>query len=184
VKIANEWEYCGHIGRDARFRMLPILGRRAKEESAAMTIRFTILNPANIKLCAAYADFRSRSRTSTLRPHVWDTETVQADLLATIICLIRAKAQFPDLIISLGLSGHFSLWRFDRSDQILIATQEDPQRPAYCYARGSRFYAYHLQECKESWLQSAQFTIPKQAKSELSDLELLNQVRKNPWPSV
>lgn len=122
TKTAQEWEYFGHVGRDARCRVLPVLGARAKAESVTMSIRFIILNPANVSLCKAYADYRSRSRSSTLRPRAWDTETVQADLLATIICLIRAKAEHPQLNILLGLSAHFGLWRFDRSDEVVIVT--------------------------------------------------------------
>lgn len=177
AKTAEEWEYYGHVGRDARCRVLPLLGKRSREEALKVRIRFTIIDPREGDLCGTYADYRSRSRTSTLRPRNWDTETVQSDLLATIICLIRAKAEYPQLEVSLGLSRHFGLWRFDRSNDLVIVTQEEPQQPAYRYIRGSRFFAYHRQECEEAWLQSTQFYITPRVKGVLDDADVEDELR-------
>jgi hypothetical protein len=177
TKTAQEWEYFGHIGRDARYRTLPVLGARSKAESLVISIRFVILDPANVSVCKAYADYRSRSRSSSLRPTHWDLETVQADLLATIICLIRAKARYPNFNVLLGLTPHFGLWRFDRSDEVVIVTQEDPQQPAYRYVRGSRFFAYHRLECDEAWKQSTQLAVTPRASGILSDSEVLDELK-------
>jgi hypothetical protein len=178
AQTAAEWEYFGHIGRDARCRVLPILGKRTKAESIRISIRFIIINPANTNLCKAYADYRTRSRSSTMRPRAWDIPTVQADLLATIVCLIKAKAEHPQLEIRLGLAAHFGLWRFDRSDEVVIVTQEEPQQPAYRYVRGSRFFAYHRQECEEAWLQSIQHNVLPQTQGLLSDADVQDELRR------
>ncbi|MEA3063705.1 MAG: hypothetical protein QOJ27_133 [Sphingomonadales bacterium] len=172
AKIADEWEYCGHTGRYVRARIVPILGASSKARSIDIPIRFIIINPANAALCAAYADYRSRSRSSTIAPRSWDTASVQADLLATIICLLQAKARFPRLKVLLGLAPHFGLWRFDRSNDVVIVTQEDPQQPAYRYTRGSRFFGYHRQECEEGWHQSVQHEILARAGLPLDETEI------------
>jgi hypothetical protein len=172
AKTADEWEYFGHTGRYVRSRILPILGARAKAQSITITVRFIIINPANAALCGAYADYRSRSRSSTITPRSWDTETVQADLIATIVCLLQAKAKYPQLKILLGLSPNFGLWRFDKSNDVVIVTQEDPQQPAYRYVRGSRFFGYHRQECEEGWLQAIQHEISARPGGPLTEEEL------------
>lgn len=157
ARVAREWEYFGHTGKYVRSRILPVIGERSKSQSLAIAVRFIIVDPANIELCEAYADYRSRSRSSTITPRMWDAPTVQADLLATIICLVRYAARFPNLKIQLGLASHFGLWRFDRSDASVIVTQEDPQQPAYRYKNGSRFYFYHHRECLEAWRQAVRY---------------------------
>lgn len=154
--IASQWDYVGHTGRYVRSRILPILGARSRREAKSITIRFVIIDPANVPLCAAYADYRGKSRSSPFSPRSWDAEGIQTELLTTIICLIQAKARFPDLEINLGLATNFGLWRFDRSNHMVVVTQEDPQQPAYRYEverseAETRFFNYHSRECDLAW---------------------------------
>jgi hypothetical protein len=172
ANVADHWEYFGHTGRYVRSRILPILGARSKALSTTITVRFIIINPDNVTLCSAYADYRSRSRSSTITPRSWNVETVQADLIATIICLIQMKAKYPQLDIMLGLYPSFGLWRIDKSNEMAVVTQEDPQQPAYRYVRGSRFFGYCRQECEEAWRQAIQYKIQARPGSPLREDEL------------
>lgn len=170
--VASQWDYVGHTGRYVRSRILPILGDRSKRESMKITIRFVIIDPGNVPLCAAYADYRVNSRSSPFSPRIWDTEGIQTELLTTIICLIQAKARFPSLIINLGLAPTFSLWRFDRSNHMVVVTQEDPQQPAYRYEDESRFFSYHRQECDLAWQLARQIEIKAPKREQLSEPQI------------
>lgn len=158
---SDEWEYVGHTGRFVRAQILPRLEARSQAQGASIKVRFIIINPFNEDVCAAYAEYRTRSRSSSLSPQQWTKASVQEELLATIICLLRAKASHPDLEIWLGLAGQFGLWRFDKSDKEVVVTQEDPQQPAYRYLRGSRFFSYCRLECELAWSQAVQFHLAK-----------------------
>lgn len=149
--VADEWDYVGHTARYVRSRILPILGTRSKRGGRPVKVRFVIIDLLNVALCREYAAYRGKSRSSPFSPRVWDTVGIQTELLTTIVCLIQAKARFPDLEIRLGLAPSFSLWRFDRSNDMVVVTQEDPQQPAYRYEKDSRFFNYHLQECELAW---------------------------------
>lgn len=156
---SDEWEYVGHTGVYVRSKILPILEARSKSQSVAITIRFIIMDPFNRELCERYAEYRTRSRSSTISPRTWTGLSVQSDLIATVIRLIRAKAAYPSLTIHLGLSPSFSVWRYDKSEREVVMTQEDPQQPAYRYLRGSRFFSYCRQEGELAWDQADQHQI-------------------------
>jgi hypothetical protein len=177
--VSDEWEYVGHTGLYVRSKILPILEARSKSQSVPIAIRFIIMNPFNDPLCERYAQYRTRSRSSTISPQTWTGLSVQSDLIATIIRLIQAKATYPSLTIHLGLSPSFSVWRYDKSESEVVMTQEDPQQPAYRYLRGSRFFSYCRQEGELAWDQADQHQISVRGSgAELSDSEVLGVLLK------
>jgi len=169
---ADEWDYVGHTGRYVRSRILPILGTRSKRGAVTVKVRFVIIDPTNAPLCAEYADYRGKSRSSPFSPRVWDTAGIQTELLTTIICLIQAKARFPTLEVKLGLAPSFSLWRFDRSNHMVVVTQEDPQQPAYRYEEESRFFNYHRQECELAWSLARRIEVTAPQAEQLSEAQV------------
>lgn len=176
---ADEWEYVGHTARFVRAAVLPALVQRSKLQGANIKIRAVILDPTCSETCQRYAEYRNRSRSSSIAPSAWTKETVQTELLATIICFLQAKASNPQLYVDIGVTETFSLWRYDRSDKQIIATQEDPQQPAYQYQRGSRFYSYHRQECELTWLQCHQLAInPPVSQSVLDEAEVTQLISR------
>ncbi|WP_298198188.1 hypothetical protein [Novosphingobium sp.] len=165
---ADEWDYVGHTARYVRARILPILGARTSRVGKRIALNLVIIDPTNPKACQEYAAYRNTSRSASIVPDPWTAKRVQTELLATMICLIRAKARFPDLGITLGFAPSFGLWRFDRSNRMVMMTQEDPQQPAYYYEEGTRFFAYHSRECALALQFARTVSITKPPKETLS----------------
>ncbi|MDK2745692.1 MAG: hypothetical protein KYX67_00020 [Brevundimonas sp.] len=158
--LATEtWEYVGHTGRDFRSRIIPLLVRRIPILGHPLPVRVNIIDPAEEAAARAYCTYRRSSRSASLRPNEWTPRHLRVELLATIILILDAAARYPQLSFQLGLAVRISVFRYDRSDNVIVVTQEDPQQPAFLYPRGSRFYDYYRRECDLAWAQARPINI-------------------------
>lgn len=137
----KEWWYNGGSGRYTRDVTLPYLAESCKSENRTINVRIQILDPNNEDLCQIYADYRNN--LSSVHTHITTSE-VRCDLLATIFAACFWKMKQPLLNIEIYLKNHFSLFRTEFSDNMVLVTREDPRDPGIVYQRGTFFYqAYY-----------------------------------------
>ncbi|MEO1252189.1 MAG: hypothetical protein AAFW81_07580 [Pseudomonadota bacterium] len=150
----DEWEYIGHTARYVRTRIIPDLVEHSNRENKPCRIRIVILDPDIATLCEQYANYRNRSRSNELFNSEWTCNKVRAELLASIIRILQSHTANNYVSCEIGLRAFLSQYRTDRTREIALVTQEDPQEPAYKYVRGSRFYEHIKRENELIWEQS------------------------------
>lgn len=165
----ESWEYVGHTGRYFRSQILPQLGEQAKALGRTIPARVVIIDPTSRSTGTAYCAYRKASRSTPYNDADWSLATLQSELVGTILAILVARAQSPNVIVSLGVVSNISVFRYDRSDRAIVVTQEDPQQPAFIYPRGSRFYDYYRKECDLAWAQARILDLRAAPPVDLSD---------------
>ncbi len=165
----ENWEYVGHTGRYVRSQVLPVLAGQAKIMGRQIPFRVVIIDPTSLSTARAYCAYRRASRSSPYSDAEWSLEHLQAELVATILVILLARSESPNVMASLGLVSNISVFRYDRSDGAIVVTQEDPQQPAFIYHRGSRFYDYYRKECELSWAQAREVDVHAVGEVSLND---------------
>lgn len=150
-KKTTQWWYNGGSGRYTRNVTLPSLAKSCRDENCSIDVRIQILNPENQNLCKLYADYRNGLKSSKGEKRT--TEDVQYDLLSTIICAYYWKEVQTNLNVIMYLKNHFSPFRMELSDNLILITREDPLDPAIVYRKDSFYYAAYRNDldhgCKQ-----------------------------------
>jgi hypothetical protein len=142
----REWTYFGHTGRYVRSAIFPLLLEQAKRGTAVRLVML-ILDPNDGPLCEYYAQYRSTARTAK-RGRPWTKETIQAELLATVLSAMELRASSVSIDVEIGFVKHVSLFRVDLASERALITQEDSQEPALGYESDSRFYEYYRRDSR------------------------------------
>jgi len=142
----REWTYFGHTGRYVRSAIFPLLLEQVKR-GTVVRLLMLILDPNDDPLCEYYAQYRSTARTAKRGPR-WTRETVQSELLATILCAMELRASSVSMEVEIGFIKHVSLFRVDLATDRALITQEDSQEPALGYESDSRFYKYYRRDSR------------------------------------
>src|SRR2546426_49671 len=91
--------------------------------------------------------YRSTARTAKSGPP-WTKETVQSELLATVLCAMELNASSVSIDVEIGFVKHVSLFRVDLARDRALITQEDDQEAALGYESDSRFCEYYRRDCR------------------------------------
>jgi hypothetical protein len=136
LKEATGWIFRGNRGRYLRAKVLPTLASR----QGTFTVEAILTNPGNIDACRKFAEHKS-VKLAQDEPGVWDTERVQAEILAAItICCWYTR--FTSLSISLFLSESFSPIRFDSNLQTSFVTVENKRESCLRFRTGHFFHEW------------------------------------------
>lgn len=139
-KDTRNWWYDGGTGRYTRDETLPSLAQECKKQRKTMCIHLYILDPGNSDVCKIYADYYSK----LVNPEKVVTESdTRCDLLATIVSAYFWKR---NLDINVYLKGHFSIFKREFSDNMVLVTRDDETKPAMVYSKGSEFYEAYKTE--------------------------------------
>ncbi|MFJ8646706.1 hypothetical protein ACIRNI_11335 [Streptomyces sp. NPDC093546] len=147
----NLWYFKGGTGTYLRAVTLPECVRAAKLNRSQLNVKIEILNPADERACATYAQFR-RMFSGTAAPggDVWTAARARKESYATVLAACWYRMQLTTLDISVHLSSTVPTLRFDLSDSCLIITQDDPNRVNLKVERGQPLYDYYLTELHQS----------------------------------
>ncbi|WP_180089187.1 MULTISPECIES: hypothetical protein [unclassified Acinetobacter] len=133
------WIYKGTCGRYTRATTIPKLAEAARNSSFGRDITICLLNPSNEKLCNEYAIYRkSLKSANALNP--WTKKTVQEEIIATVVVVLKYTYLQPLLRINVYFVDHFSAFRLDISDSYVIVTKEDKEASALKADAGTYFY--------------------------------------------
>ncbi len=153
VSDSRSWVYNGACGRYTRATTLPMMASSARRQGIGRDIRITLLNPSNPLLCGEYATYR-RSLKSAKHGNAWTADRVKEEVISTVISALRYKHEEPLLRIEIHLSNHFSVFRFDISDQHVIVTKEDSEATGLKADKSSYFYDSYVDDARLSERQS------------------------------
>lgn len=141
---ASDYRIYVRTGRHFRADILPILIQNAIRDRRAIGIEVILLDFRDVEVCEKYASYR---RTASFDRHLWDTEYVQKEVMATILELSAALENHSSLFdIRLFLSNRLSTFRIEGSSQALIITREDPNDMAARYLRSDRDHGAFITE--------------------------------------
>lgn len=155
---ANEYTIFARTGRHFRAEILPILVRRARSSRRKMRIRAVLLDLRDVSICTRYANFR---RNSSFDKYLWSAEYVRTEVLSTVLALIQASQENPDLIeIELFLSARLSTFRIEGTADELLVTREDPKDHAMRYRKADRDYSAFSTEL--DWICAEAFRVRNQ----------------------
>lgn len=144
VADSVDYQISVRTGRHFRADTLRKLLEQAKRHRQPIRVDVILLDFRDSSLCEQYARFR---QSATFDSSLWDVEYVQSEVLATILAIARAKAEYPLLLnVQLYLSKRLSTFRIEGSSQEIIVTREDPKDFAYRYHRSHRDYAGYAHE--------------------------------------
>ena len=119
----HEWWYDGGSGRYTRDITLPSLMNLCEEQHRTMHVCIYILDPRDENVCRMYATY-----SNLVTPgNVVTQANVKCDLLATIIA---AYFYGRTLNIDVYLKNHFSIFKREFSDNMVLVTRE-LQEPYY-----------------------------------------------------
>ena len=144
VADSVDYQISVRTGRHFRADTLQKLLEQAKRHRQPIRVDAILLDFRDASLCEQYVRFR---QSATFDSRLWDVEYVQSEVLATILAIARAKAEYPLLLnVQLYLSKRLSTFRIEGSSQEIIVTREDPKDFAYRYHRSHRDYATYAHE--------------------------------------
>lgn len=136
---ASEYSVFVRTGRYFRSIIMPTLVEQARRSRRKMRMRIVLLDLRDAEVCNRYANFR---RNSSFDKCLWSTDYVRTEVLATILSLIQASQENPDLIdIELFLSTRLSTFRIEGTLDELLVTREDPKDIAMRYRKADRDYS-------------------------------------------
>ena len=129
-------------GRYTRDITLPSLMNLCEEQHRTMHVCIYILDPRDENVCRMYATY-----SNLVTPgNVVTQANVKCDLLATIIA---AYFYGRTLNIDVYLKNHFSIFKREFSDNMVLVTREDRTKPGVVYSKGSDFYDAYKMELEQ-----------------------------------
>ncbi|MEU7277768.1 hypothetical protein AB0A69_03060 [Streptomyces sp. NPDC045431] len=151
----NLWYFKGGTGTYLRAVTLPECVRAAKQNRSQLNVKIEILNPADERACATYAQFRrmfsgTGTGSGSHGGDLWTPARARKESYATVLAACWYRMQLTTLDISVHLSSTVPTLRFDLSDSCLIITQDDPNRVNLKVERGQPLYDYYLTELHQS----------------------------------
>lgn len=170
------WLYSGGSGRYTRDVTLPSLADICNDEQKNIKVYIQILNPDNTKICQSYAKYRNSLKGIGQTISV---SNVQCDLLATIVAGYFWEQQQSNLNVEIYLKNHFSLFRTELSDDMVIITKENPFDLAILHNKESCFYKSHHTDLLNGFDQSKKLDMRKRLTSEGTTKTIANITTKD-----
>ncbi|MER5428733.1 hypothetical protein [Streptomyces sp. NPDC002588] len=168
------WVFKGGTGTYLRAVTLPQCVLEAQRQRRALTMKIDIVNPADDRVCEAYARFR---RTFGHGDTVgWTTERTRKESYATVLAAGWYRQRLDTLEIDVHLSSVAPALRFDLSDTCLIITQDDPRRVSLYVERDRPLYDYYVTELHQSREQAVKLDLREA--TALSDEPTVDEVRR------
>ncbi|MEV5429467.1 hypothetical protein [Streptomyces sp. NPDC052701] len=177
-RTTARWVFKGGTGTYLRAVTLPECVLEAQRQRRSLSMKIDIINPADERVCEAYARFR---RTFGDRPGgggfpEWTTERTRKESYATVVAAVWHRQRLDTLEIDVHLSSVAPALRFDLSDSCLIITQDDPRRVALYVERGRPLYDYYVTELHQSREQAVRLVLREA--TPLSDEPTVDEVRR------
>lgn len=164
LKDATGWIFRGNRGRYLRASVLPTLASR----QGTFSIEAILTNPANTEICRKFAEHKS-VKLAQDEPGVWDTQRVQAEILAAItICSWYTR--FSSLSINLFLSESFSPIRFDSNLQVSFITVENKRESCLRFRAGHFFHEWLQDDFAVAKRQAKAVSLPSIPRDSLADI--------------
>lgn len=174
----SRWVFKGGTGTYLRAVTLPECVREAQRQRRSLSMKIDIVNPADDRVCEAYARFR---RTFGYRNEAdpfteWTTERTRKEAYATVVAAAWHRQRLDTLEIDIHLSSVAPTLRFDLSDTCLIITQDDPRRVSLYVERGRPLYDYYVTELHQSREQAVKLDLREA--TPLGDEPTVDEVRR------
>lgn len=175
----DRWTFKGGTGTFLRAVTMPECVEIARRKKHTLHMQLGIIDPANEKLCAAYAQFRrSLSDQPDTTGEIWTVDRVRKESYATVLAACWYQRRFSFVTFEVGLSSVLTTFRWDMTPHRLIITQEDPQFPAMMLEPGKYYYEIYSRELMASLRQCRQVPISQLDHIELSDEPSVDEARK------
>lgn len=175
----DRWVFKGGTGTFLRAVTLPECIDQARRKKHVLHVQLEIIDPANEKLCAEYAQFRrSLSDQPDAAGEIWTVDRTRKESYATVLAACWYRQRYTFATIEVGLSSVMTTFRWDMTPHQLIITQEDPQFPAMMLEPGKFYYEIYSRELMASLRQARQVPIGRLEGCELSDEPTVEEARK------
>jgi hypothetical protein len=175
----DRWAFKGGTGTFLRAVTLPECVEIARRKKHTLHMQLEIIDPANEKLCATYAQFRrSLSDQPDATGEIWTVDRVRKESYATVFAACWYQRRFSFVTIEVSLSSVMTTFRWDMTPHRLIITQEDPQFPAMMLEPGKYYYEIYSRELMASLRQCRQVPVSRLDHIELSDEPSVDETRK------
>jgi hypothetical protein len=175
----DRWVFKGGTGTFLRAVTLPECIDIARRKKGTLHVQMEIIDPADEKVCATYAQFRrSLSDQPDATGEIWTLERTRKESYATVFAACWYRQHFSFLTIEVGLSCVMTTFRWDMTPHRLIITQEDPHFPAMILEPGKYYYEIYSRELMASLRQSRQVPVGRLDHFQLSDEPTVDETRK------
>ncbi|MFJ8110787.1 hypothetical protein [Streptomyces sp. NPDC096132] len=173
-RTTARWVFKGGTGTYLRAVTLPQCVLEAQRQRRALSMKIDIVNPADERVCEAYARFRRTFGHGDTAG--WTTERTRKESYATVLAAGWHRQRLDTLEIDVHLSSVAPALRFDLSDTCLIITQDDPRRVSLYVERDRPLYDYYVTELHQSREQAVKLDLREA--TELSDEPTVDEVRR------
>ncbi|WP_340375607.1 hypothetical protein U5640_10985 [Streptomyces sp. SS7] len=173
-RSTTRWVFKGGTGTYLRAVTLPQCVLEAQRQRRALSMKIDIVNPADARVCEAYARFRRTFGHDDAGG--WTTERTRKESYATVLAAVWHRQRLDTLEIDVHLNSVAPALRFDLSDSCLIITQDDPRRVSLCVQRDRPLYDYYVTELHQSREQGLKLDLREAC--ELSDEPTVDEVRR------
>src|SRR5215471_13295133 len=175
----DRWAFRGGTGTFLRAVTIPECVELARRKKHTLHMQVGIIDPADEKLYAAYAQFgRSLSDQPDATGEIWTVDRARKESYATVLAACWYQRRFSFVSIEVGLSSVMTTFRWDMTPHRLILTQEDPQFPAMMLEPGKYYYEIYSRELMASLRQCRQVPMNRLDHIELSDEPSIDETRK------
>jgi hypothetical protein len=175
----DRWVFKGGTGTFLRAVTLPDCVSNARRRKHTMHMQLEIIDPADEKLCADYAQFRrSLSDQPDSTGEIWTVDRTRKESYATVLAACWYWQHYSFVTIEVGLSSVMTTFRWDMTPQRLIITQEDPQFPAMMLEPGKYYYEIYSRELMASLRQCRPVPVSHLDRTTLSDEPTVDEARK------
>ncbi|MFG2575899.1 hypothetical protein [Streptomyces sp. NPDC048481] len=147
-RSTSRWVFKGGTGTYLRAVTLPECVLEAQRQRRSLSMKIDIVNPADDKVCEAYARFRRTFGHDD--GDGWTPERTRKESYATVVAACWHRQRLDTLEIDVHLNSVAPALRFDLSDTCLIITQDDPRRVSLYVERGRPLYDYYVTELHQS----------------------------------
>ncbi|WP_330460102.1 hypothetical protein OIB37_26480 [Streptomyces sp. NBC_00820] len=173
----TRWVFKGGTGTYLRAVTLPECVLEAQRQRRFLSVKIDIVNPADDRVCAAYARFRRTFGQDHVTDFAeWSTERTRKESYATVVAAAWHRQRLDTLEIDIHLSSVAPALRFDLSDTCLIITQDDPRRVSLYVERDRPLYDYYVTELHQSREQAVKLDLREAVP--LSDEPTVDEVRR------
>jgi hypothetical protein len=175
----DRWVFKGGTGTYLRAVTLPQCVEVARRKKHTLHVDVEIVDPANEKLCTAYAQFR---RSLTDQPdatgELWTPDRTRKEAYATVLAACWYQRHYSFVTVEVGLSSVMTTFRWDMTPHRLIITQEDPQYPAMMLEPGRYYYEIHSRELMASLRQARKVPVSAAEQLDLGEEPTVDETRK------
>jgi hypothetical protein len=178
-RSTDRWAFKGGTGTFLRAVTIPECIEIARRNKHTLQMQIGIIDPADEKLCATYAQFRrSLSDQPDATGEIWTVDRARKESYATVLAACWYQRRFSFVSIEVGLSSVMTTFRWDMTPHRLILTQEDPQFPAMMLEPGKKYYEIYSRELMTSLRQCRPVPMNRMDHIELSDEPTIDETRK------